>query len=421
VTPTLLKDARLADGRLVDVHCADGRITAVVDAKMPVPGAPVDAVVHELGGMLLLPAPAEPHAHLDKAYTADRVLNPAGDLPGAIAAWTAHRGQLEPSDIEARAERAALASLANGLTAIRTHVDLGADIGLYAVEAVLAVRKRLEGLVDIQVVPLVAPPVTGIAGANQRARLRDALDLGAHVVGGAPFIDDEPRDAIEHLLTAAAEQEVHIDLHTDETTDDRVLTLRDYAEIVAAHGGSINAAASHCVSLGMQPVDVQRDVARVVARAGISVIALPQTNLFLQSRGVVTSAPRGLTAIATLREEGVNVAGGADNLQDPFNTVGRADPMETAALLVMAGHLDAADAYALVTNASRRAMGFEEVTIAAGSPAELLAIAATTVREAVASAPGTRRVFHRGQLVSSTDVAVQFHLPSTVAGSKGSR
>jgi cytosine deaminase len=42
------------------------------------------------------------------------------------------------------------------------------------------------------------------------------------------------------------------------------------------------------------------------------------------------------------------VAGGADNLQDPFNVVGRADPLETAALLVMAGHLDPATAYDLV-------------------------------------------------------------------------
>ena len=46
-----------------------------------------------------------------------------------------------------------------------------------------------------------------------------------------------------------------------------------------------------------------------------------------------------------------------------------------------------------------------------GSPAELLAIDAQTVREAVASAPGTRRVFHRGRLVASTDHTVQVHAP----------
>jgi cytosine deaminase len=421
VNVTLLKNARLADGRAVDVHCADGRIVAVVDAGTVAIDADPDAVVHDLGGMLLLPAPAEPHAHLDKAFTADRVRNPTGDLLGAIEAWTAHRGLLEPADIEARAERAALVSLANGLTAIRTHVDLGADIGPRAVEAVMAVRERLTGLIDIQVVPLVAPPVTGLAGANQRARLRDAIEMGAHVVGGAPYIDPNPRDAIDALVAVAAEHRVYVDLHTDETIEESVLTLRDYAEVVATYGDDVLAAASHCVSLGVQPIDVQREVAAAVARAGMSVIALPQTNLFLQSRGIVTSSPRGLTAIATLREAGVNVAGGADNLQDPFNTVGRADPMETAALLVMAGHLDAADAFGLVASASRVAMGLEPVAIEAGSPAELLAIDAVSLREAVASAPGTRRVFHRGQLVASSDQTVRLHDPAALSGAKGSR
>jgi cytosine deaminase len=361
--------------------------------------------------MLLLPAPAEPHAHLDKAFTADRVHNPTGDLLGAIGSWLAYRGRIEPADTAARVERAALASLANGLTAIRTHVDVGPDIDLRGIEAVLGVRRRLAGLIDIQVVPLVAPPVTGLVGANQRSRLHEALDMGAEVVGGAPYIDPDPIAALEVLVTAAAERGAMIDLHTDETIDANVLTLRDYASMVASHGGVLRSAASHCVSLGVQHIDTQDELALSVAAAGMSVIALPQTNLFLQSRGIATSAPRGLTAIAALRRAGVNVAGGADNLQDPFNTVGRADPMETAALLVMAAHLDAADAYELVTSASRAAMGLEPVTMVAGSPAELLAIDAATVREAIASAPGTRRVFHRGRLVASTDQRTAFHPP----------
>ena len=55
--------------------------------------------------------------------------------------------------------------------------------------------------------------------------------------------------------------------------------------------------------------------------------------------------PAALTAVRALRGAGVNVAAGADNLQDPFNPVGRGDPLETAALMVMAGHLLPADAY----------------------------------------------------------------------------
>jgi hypothetical protein len=38
-----------------------------------------------------------------------------------------------------------------------------------------------------------------------------------------------------------------------------------------------------------------------------------------------------------------------------------------------------------------------------------LAIDATSVREAIASAPGTRRVFHEGRLVASVDQRAMFH------------
>ena len=47
--------------------------------------------------------------------------------------------------------------------------------------------------------------------------------------------------------------------------------------------------------------------------------------------------PRGLTAVRALLDAGVVVAAGADNLQDPFNPLGRACPFETAALMVLDG------------------------------------------------------------------------------------
>jgi cytosine deaminase len=403
---TILRNARLATGVTIDVVIDDGRVTSLVDPGTAVAG-PED-IVHDLEGMLLLPAAAEPHAHLDKAFTADLIDNPTGDLLGAIIAWTAHRPTLTVENIMARAEAAVRLSVANGITAIRTHVDLGSDIGLRGIEALCAVREKLQGLVDIEVVTLCAPTVSGLSGADQRSLLHDALDIGADTIGGAPYIEADPLPSIEYFVATAAERGKHIDLHTDETIDASILTLRDFARIVTGSGVEGRAAASHCVSLGMQAEAVQREVAEACAVAGVSIITLPQTNLFLQSREIRTSPPRGLTAIAALRDAGVNVAGGADNLQDPFNTVGRADPMETAALLVMAGHLPAETAYDLVTNASRVAMGLEPIGVHVGSVADFVAIAAKTVREAVATAPATRSVFKAGRLVASTRATTVF-------------
>ena len=86
-----------------------------------------------------------------------------------------------------------------------------------------------------------------------------------------------------------------------------------------------------------------------------------------------------------LLDAGVMLAAGADNLQDPFNTMGRADPFETTALMVMAGHATPDEAYTMVSTASRPPLGLEAVELVPGAPAELLAVEAPTLRGAIAS------------------------------------
>jgi cytosine/creatinine deaminase len=127
---------------------------------------------------------------------------------------------------------------------------------------------------------------------------------------------------------------------------------------------------------------------------------LPHTNLFLQGRGLCPM-PRGLTAISVLREAGVNVAAGADNLQDPFNPVGRACPFETAGLMVMAAHDLPVQAWRSVSTDAAKVMG-RRVEIAAGAPADVIAVRAGTVREAIAFGPSDRIVWRNGQRISIT-------------------
>src|SRR5918996_1568266 len=136
----------------------------------------------ELTGHVLLAAPAEPHAHLDKALTAERVRVQAGDLDSAIEAWHEHRRTLDVEDIARRAEAAARICLARGATAIRTHVDVGEGIELRGADALVAGRRRPPPLVDIQVVAL-SYPLAGAEGADNRDLVRRALELGVDVVG----------------------------------------------------------------------------------------------------------------------------------------------------------------------------------------------------------------------------------------------
>lgn len=388
-----ITNALLADGSIVTVHIVGGVITDL-------PGQA--ATTLDAQGRLVLPAMAEAHAHLDKAFLAETVPNPTGDLMGAIVNIEAARDRITEADTEVRAERAARLIAANGATAIRTHADLTDANGFTSINALLRVRNRLADLVRIEVFALCGWPSIGSAGANQRAILREAIALGIDGVGGCPHLEDDPAAANDNFLSMAAEAGLPVDLHTDETLDPSRFALEDLADRVVSTGFPYRVAASHCVSLVMQPEAVQHRVAEKLAAAGISVIALPSSNLFLQGRDHPVATPRALTAISALRAAGVNVAAGADNLQDPFYPVGRADCLETASLMIMAGHVLPADSYSMVSTAVRQAMGVATAGTSIGDIADLVILPAATVREAIAFAPAGRIVIRSGNVVSGT-------------------
>jgi cytosine deaminase len=389
------RSARTAADAVVDGELAGGRITQVIPAAGSHGRDDLD-----LTGYVLLPSFVEPHAHLDKALLGSRAVNPTGDLTGAISAMRSVADTLTGDDIASRADRAIRICLAHGTTAIRTHVNVGGPMGMRGLEALIEVRHKWRGLVDLQLVALAAPPFDGRGGVS----LRLALKEGADIAGGAPHTDPQPDRAVRICLEAAGEAGVPVDLHADETLNPNMLTVATMADLVSETKFPHPVTASHCVSLGVQPRAVQQSVAAQLAEAGIAVVALPQTNLYLQGRDHPVGMPRGLTAIGALRAAGVTVAAGGDNLRDPFNPVGRGDAMETAALMVTAGHLEPGEAIASVTSAPRRALGLSAVRIAPGSPADLVAIKAADVQEALGAAPVHRIVWKAGKIVARTVV-----------------
>lgn len=129
-TTLLLCGARLADGRTVDVRLGGGRIEAVGTAgSLAAGGLQGCGTRVDLSGYLLLPAPADPHTHLDTALSAE------GDGPASY----------EPRDVQRRATEAALLQLGHGATALRAHVRVGDVQGLGALAAVLQARRCCAG------------------------------------------------------------------------------------------------------------------------------------------------------------------------------------------------------------------------------------------------------------------------------------
>ncbi|WP_053226380.1 amidohydrolase family protein [Solirubrobacter soli] len=347
----------------------------------------------------VLPALADPHVHLDKALTVDQVANPAGDLAGAIDAWLGFRATQSADAIRERARRAALTLLRNGTTAIRAHVDTGPDIGLRAVHALLGLREELEGVLDLQVVACAFLPLTGRGSADVKALAAEALAAGADLLGGAPWLDADPAGAYDAVVELAHTAGVGLDLHVDETLDPRVFTLPALLDRVEG-GFPHPVAVDHLVSLPLQDDPVRARTAERLATAGVGVVALPATNLYLQGREAGALASRGLTAVRELLDAGVTVAAGGDNVRDPFNPTGRLDPLETAGLLVTAAHLSLDEALAAVSDSARALMGLAPSTDSVTLPASSLA-------DAIAAAPVDRVVERDGRVVARTTVRVE--------------
>ena len=291
--------------------------------------------------------------------------------------------------------------MASGTTAIRSHADLGPLNAGKSVEALRRVKQEVGHLCDLQIVPL-SLPLTGPDGPQGRRLLEEALRGGADVVGACPHIDDDPLGAIDVALDAAADYGLPADLHFDEELNVTTQHLRQLAHRVVARGLEGRVAASHCVSHGLLPPGEQREIGRALLDAGVAVITNPRTNLCLQARGIDEAPPRGLAGVRALLDAGTTVAAGADNVQDPFYVVGRSDSLETATFLVAAAHTTVDEAWHLVGPAVRDVLALPRAEVMPGAPAELVAIRAGSIREAIADQPADRMVFHRGRLVART-------------------
>lgn len=394
----LFTNAQLIDGSTVDIATDNGLI-AWVGPKNSSPVVSTQNV--NLNGYILSSAFVEPHAHLDKAFLADRISNPDGDLMGAIKGLEEVRTTITHQDIVERATRAVKLMSQNGVTSIRTHADTTLSGGLSSVLALLEVKKNCAHFMDIQVAMLLEWPVTGAAGKERQALAREAVSAGVDVIGGCPHLDPDPRGAVEFLLAFAIDAQLPLDLHADENMRTDSSDLEHLADIVIRDNVSHQMNASHCVSLSTRSEADIDLIAAKVATAGITITALPQTNLFLQERGVSTKPARAITPIHRLQQAGVVVAAGADNLQDPFNLVGRGDPLEIASLLMVSAQVTALQALQMVSSNAHTAVHGVTSSLAVGEPADFTAIPATNLRESIAMGPPDRIVVYGGVVIDN--------------------
>lgn len=381
--PQVLRAARLplwccADAPgLVDIWLAAGRIERVTPhARTAVPNtataAPFDRTWH-LHGAPVLPALVEPHAHLDKAYTVHRS-PPLG--PGLLAAIDASHGDerhWSAADLRSRAERALHESLAAGVRLLRTHVSWFQPEAPLAWAVYRELRAEWLGRVDLECVNISPLALFEDAASAERIARTVAATPGG-VLGGFVHTTNHSEAALRHLMAAAARHGLRVDLHADEELAPQAHGVASAAQLAAEFGLAGRVACSHACALAVQSEHTALTTLDAVARAGVSLISLPSTNLLLQDASTGrTPRLRGITLVHEALARGIPVAFGSDNVQDAFNPVGRHDPVAALELAVMAAHVRPAfDAgSALICNADALGAG-QRITSLVGLPADLV-------------------------------------------------
>jgi cytosine deaminase len=396
-----LCDVAMADGRFVSIGRASASSTATLT---------LDAE-----GRMAVPGFVEPHIHLDKAMISERApVNVSGTLTEAIEILWEIKRNYTVDEIADRASRVITQALENGVSKLRTHVDVDPIGGTRPAEGLIRARDRFHDLLDIQI---VAFPQEGIVKSpGTEALMRQVMKLGVDVVGGMPFNEASPADSRRHIeivFDIAKEFDADIDMHVDETDDPKARTLEVLAELTIANRWQGRVTAGHTCALASYPRNYADHVIDRLREANVNMIANPATNLMLQGRLDDYPKRRGVTQVKELLAAGVNVACGQDCVHDTFYPFGQNDPLEIAFLLCHASQMsqppEILTVMDMITNKGAKALRVPDFGVAVGAVADLVVLDARDAREAFARRTPRRWVIRKGRLIAEARIEMRRH------------
>lgn len=410
----LLASVRLPDGTgPTDLLLRDGHISSVGVAARAAAEPTAERIAG--GGRLLAPAFVEAHLHIEKALLLDLLPDEVRTVGEAIAATAALKRGFTRETMRARAEAVLRMARRHGTLYVRAHVEVDPVLGLSALEMALDLRQQLAGLMTLQV---VAFPQEGIQKSpGTEDLLRESLRLGADALGGAPYVDPDPVANLDTLFRLALAAGVPLDVHADFADDAPAtppgLTARHAAQRALAEGYVGRVTLGHATALGALPPAELGPLADLLARADVSVVTLPATDLYLGGRTDTHNVRRALAPVSALRAAGVNVAYASNNIRNAFTPYGNADPLEVGLLLMAGGHLaarsDVAAVFEMATTNAARAIGLSRYGAAPGDRANLVLFDATDPWDALVSQAEKVLVIADGRVVVENRRATIFH------------
>lgn len=393
----LIKNAKTRKNQnKVNIAIQNGKITAIGEDVSDDSKQVIDA-----RGGLVTESFVNGHLHLDKVYTLQMAGEDAlkeytgGGMGGAmtgIERAADFKSSYDQSWIIPNVRKACDLAIKYGNTHIRAFADVDTKARLEGVGALLKMREEYKDRIELQV---VAFPQDGIArepGAKEL--VRQALELGADVVGGIPWIEftkEDEQDHVDSMCSLAREFDKPISMLLDDVGDMEERTLEMLCKQAIAMGWQGRVTAQHCRAMELYPENYFRKLVSLLKKAGVGLVSDPHT-------GPLAARVKDLLAA------GVPVALGQDDIQDAYYPFGENNMLQVAFLashLLQMRTLEDMDLlYDMITTSAAKVLGIEGHELKVGGNADLVVLDEEDVYHAIWYHRAPVYVLKNGQVIN---------------------
>ena len=395
----LIRHAQLrGTARAIDIGIEGGTITALAERIEGETELTIDA-----RGNLVTESFVNPHLHLCKVYTRQMMDEEAltgyhtegmGKAMTTIELAARVKEKYAEEWIIKNVRRALSQAAIHGNTHIRAFADVDSKARLEGIKALLRARDEFQGILEIQVCAFAQDGMEREPGA--RELMRQAMEMGADVAGGIPWIEFTDADIQSHvkeIFDLAQEFDKDVSMLVDDAGDAGLRSLEVMAVEVIRRGWwrrGRHALAHHARAMELYPQPYFQKLAALLKQANMAVVSDPHTGP-LHAR------------VKELLEEGVNVCLGQDDISDGYYPFGRNSMLEVAFLaahlLWMTTNRELETLYDMITGNAARAMNIKDHSLKIGAPANLVLLEAPNVLEALREHDAPLHVISHGKII----------------------
>jgi cytosine/creatinine deaminase len=395
----LIRNARLHSGDRVDIAIDHGVIVKLEPSIS-------EKAEHEIDAkqQLVLPAFVNGQLHSCKVFWRRGLAKLPASIQQLPRFEAAHyvKKNYTLDDVVRRVDEVIKLAILNGTCAIRLFADV--DSGLTALQGLLEIKKKYTHIMTVQV---AAFPQDGVFSGKTKSLMREALELGADVVAGIPWIEktDQAKKAhADMCFEFAKEFDTPLHMVCDDTVDPNSRTLETIARQTIFHGLQGRVAATQCASLAFQDDVYAAKVIQLLKDAGITVFSNTHVSL-ITTEVEAEPRPRGVTRIQEMMKAGVPVACAQDDIDNWYYPFGQNDMLEVAQFMAHSGGFpwgDYSGVLPMVTETPANVLGLE-YGLEVGKPANLVLLNAVDWHEALQFQVDKKVVILRGKVVATTE------------------